>query len=104
MKLFVDDIRKPPEGWQVARTITDAIRILATQEVEEISLDHDIACRLVMGQEHSSEETFEPVARYLALMPAERRPKISIHTANPGAGQVMAKILGIYYSWGFMDG
>ena len=44
MKLFIDDIRKAPDdSWNVVRTVTGAIRALATMEVDIISLDHDIS-------------------------------------------------------------
>ncbi len=44
IKILVDDLRSAPDSsWTVVRTITEAIRILATQEVEEVLLDHDIA-------------------------------------------------------------
>jgi hypothetical protein len=94
LKLFVDDIRRCPDGWTVARTVSKAVRLLDTQDVEEVSLDHDIACYLFAGQSHTSEETFEAVARFIANMPEERRPKIVwIHTANPLAGDRMTEIL-----------
>jgi len=96
MKLYVDDIRRCPEGWHLARTITDAIRVLATAEVDTVSLDHDIMCENGQNQ-HSSWETFEAVAFYIALM-GDRKPKdIQIHTANIGAGQRMADIMGVPY-------
>lgn len=104
MKLFVDDLRACPKGWVLARTVTKAIRYLATQDVKEISLDHDIACRLVTGQEHTSNETFEPVARFVAIWndycvdSIRSRIDIRIHTSNFEAGRVMADILGIDYS------
>ena len=94
MKLWVDDIRKCPDGWELARTASKAIRILDTMDVSEISLDHDIACYLFAGQSHTSEETFEGVARFIAVMPEEHRPEtVWIHTANPLAGDRMTKIL-----------
>jgi hypothetical protein len=95
MKLFVDDIRRPWDGWIVARNVTEAIRYLASQTFELVTLDHDIACRSSNGNEHSSDETFEAVARYIALM--ENRPTVWIHTGNPAGGQRMADILGIKY-------
>lgn len=98
MKLFVDDIRRQWEGWHRARTVTEAIRILATMPVEIVSLDHDIACYLVSGHEHSSEETFEPVARYIALMGGDA-PFVQFHTGNPEGGQKMARIIGVPYMW-----
>ena len=110
MKLFVDDIRKCPEGWHLARTVTEAIRVLSTIEAEEVSLDHDIACYLVDGHQHTSGETFEPVARYLATMKKEwerENPdvdsglgwdmKVTFHTSNYEAGRKMADILGLLY-------
>ncbi len=101
MKLFVDDIRRCPEGWTPARTVTEAIRILATQDVEEVSLDHDICCEPASGVSHSSWETFEAVAWFLAAIShpmSDDRIKVRIHTANVAAGQRMADILGIDYN------
>lgn len=87
--------------------MTEAIRILATYPIDEVSLDHDIQCHIRAGAsvigpfynagDHTSEETFEPVARYIALM--NPRPKVQIHTSNYPAGDRMAEILGIEYHW-----
>jgi hypothetical protein len=97
MKLFVDDIREPYKDWHVARTITEAIRILATMPVEVVSLDHDIQQSISGDRDF---ETFEPVARYIALMPDESLPHVWFHTGNPEGGQKMAKILGLHY-WSY---
>ena len=108
MKLFVDDVRACPNGWVLARTVTEAIRLIDTQVVEEVSLDHDIACRLVTGQEHTSNETFEPVARFISSWNSEipwtggigsekDLIRVRIHTSNFVAGRKMADILGIEY-------
>lgn len=105
MKLFVDDIRRAPEGWTPCRTNTEAIRLLATGNVEEISLDHDImvpeyggnsaSAKLVIAR--MSEETYQPVAYYLALMP--RKPVIRFHTGNVYMGQKMAEIIGVPFDY-----
>jgi hypothetical protein len=43
-KLYIDDLRNSPDdSWIVARTITGAIRVLATMDVDVISLDHDMS-------------------------------------------------------------
>jgi len=43
MKLFLDDIRNPPDNsWVIARTAKVAIEFLATGSVEKISFDHDL--------------------------------------------------------------
>ena len=102
MRLYVDDLRKVPDGtWTLARTNTEAIHLLATGHVEEISIDHDICVpgdmnisepvrrRLKIG-----EETFQPIFYYITLMPVETRPKkITIHTANPAAALRMESLL-----------
>lgn len=96
MKLFVDDICREPKGWHRARTVTEAIRILASMPVEEISLDHDISCFTpATGCTHSSGETFMAVAYYVKLM--KPRPKVRIHTGNVEAGRQMADVLGVFY-------
>lgn len=99
IRLYVDDIRPTPDGWERARTVTEAIRILDTIEVDELSLDHDIQCQgdprngLVVSA-HTSPETYEPIARFVAMMPEDRRPSyVVMHTANPGAAERMADIL-----------
>jgi hypothetical protein len=101
MKLYVDDLRRCPEGWTLARNNTEAIRLLSTGYVEEISIDHDICVpfsgelsdsvkrRLQIGQ-----ETFQPVAFYLSVMPESIRPQvIKFHTANPLGAEKMMGIL-----------
>jgi hypothetical protein len=101
MRLYVDDLRKCPEGWTLARTNTEAIRLLASGYVEECSIDHDICVpfsgeisepvrrRLQIGQ-----ETFQPVVYYIIAMKPEDRPKkVTLHTANPSAGMRMVAML-----------
>lgn len=93
MKLFIDDYRSEPEGWHLAKTITEAVRILSGPiYAEAISLDHDIIFR--EGKHGFSEETFATVARYIAVMPKEKLPKIVyVHTANPKGANNILEIL-----------
>lgn len=98
IKLFVDDIRPAPEGWQLARTVTDAIRILNTQDVSEVSLDHDISHAVEvngLARPYPCGETFEPVARFLAVIgELGYGPDIVyVHTANAVARANMVQIL-----------
>ena len=102
MKLYVDDLRKCPEGWTLARTNTEAIRLLASGHVDEaISIDHDICVpearnisEPVRRRLRIGEETFMPVIFYLTLMKPEDRPKkVTIHTANPAAALRMQGLL-----------
>lgn len=102
MKLFIDDIRtSPDDSWNICRTITSAIKALDMfwPVVEEISLDHDISHQVVMGdmsRPFACGETFQSVARYIALMKHHNpswNPKISIHTSNYVGGSEMQTLL-----------
>lgn len=78
MKLFVDDERKAPIGWQVARNINGAIRAIEQMGhiITDISLDHDNGLH---------DESFQAVARYIVLFykDSQTQPTITIHSANP---------------------
>lgn len=105
-RLFCDDIRRAPDDtWHVARTVTEAIRILATMPVDEVSLDHDISHLITMDGCHRPYpcgETFEPVARFIVQQEAFHREtnselssgiKVHIHTSNYPGAQKMKEIL-----------
>lgn len=94
IKLYVDDLRKEPEGWVRAKTVTEAIRLLANHVVSEVSLDHDIGHRVNMdsiARPFPCGETFEPVAWYLAAI--KFSGPVTLHTANPIGARKMAAIL-----------
>lgn len=42
MKVYLDDIRPCPDGWTLVRWPEEAIALLQTGQVTEISLDHDL--------------------------------------------------------------
>lgn len=101
MKLYIDDIRPAPEGWQQARTVTDAIRFLHSFKVDEISFDHDISYAVeVAGTQRPfpSPENFTAVAYYFKLLYSSRdeKPKVIIHSANPVGAKEIEKILGLF--------
>lgn len=94
IKLFVDDYRDVPDAsWHLAKTITEAIRILAGPlPVSIVALDHDIISHT--GKHEYSKETFATVARYIALLPKDRLPKIVyFHTGNSWGAKEMRCIL-----------
>lgn len=118
IKLWVDDLRDPeaknedgtpsfvpdPENWHWAKTITEAIRILATRPVSVVSLDHDICHAILPGSPgETSRNIYQPVvcpenytavAYYIAAMCVDERPKkVMIHTANPAGAKTMFDIL-----------
>lgn len=120
MKLYVDDLREAPPGWVLVRTITEAQRILSTQEVEAVSLDHDVMHTIqrksptipigTISDDDFEEvvdiansgiavpvacpENYSAIAWFLRLMPeCIRPPKIYTHTANPAGHQAICDIL-----------
>ena len=96
LRVFVDDLRLAPKGWTLARSVSEAIRILANFNVETVSLDHDIALMDETGAFTGkvSPECFQAVAYYIAAMPDNVRPKkVYIHTANPVGAVALAAIL-----------
>lgn len=100
MKLWIDDIRQAPDDtWQVARTVTEAIRMLHTAPMAftEISIDHDISYDMgsALGKSYviSSPENFTAVAYVIASMPFRKTPKITIHSSNPDGSKEIQRIL-----------
>ena len=84
MKVFLDDIRKPPPGWVQVKWPTEVIEILKSGQITELSLDHDLGNDkrgtgydvLLWIEEQVITQGFNP-------------PKIRIHTANVSARQKM---------------
>lgn len=85
MKLFVDDEREAPEGWDHAPDVETAIRRIATIPYDEISLDHDAG----------PYGTFQPVAYFISekWQSPVGAPIIHVHSANPVGRIVMYGIL-----------
>lgn len=78
MKLWVDDLREPPESWTWAKTSAEAINLLVQagergHVVEEISLDHDLG----------GDDTTRPVMRWMCDPDNHWPDKVHCHTANP---------------------
>lgn len=118
MKLFIDDMRTPPEGWTLARTINEAVKAIVQFELEEISLDHDIAHRITLdhvpqGQDHRlfvCQECYCAVCYFIGEKYFTDKklndklniarpliyPKMTLHTANPAGALQMQGILNDY--------
>jgi len=76
MKLYLDDIRKAPEGWVPVRTFGDAIQLLEQQVVEEMSFDHDL------GDIFTGLDVVNWIERKV-FEEGYNPPKMWIHTGNP---------------------
>lgn len=83
MKVWHDDTRSAPEGWERARTNIEAIALLLTDDVEEISLDHDLGADdgdiFVAG--HSPDGTGYDLVRWMIDNDAVP-PKVTVHSLS----------------------
>ncbi len=80
MKVYLDDERIAPAGWTRVRWPEEAIELLKTGNVTDLSLDHDLG-----DDEHGTGYDVllwieEPVV-CKAFVP----PPIKVHSANPAA-------------------
>ena len=80
MKVFLDDMRTPPEGWVLVFWPEEAIVLLRTGEVTDLSLDHDLGDD-VRGTGYDVLLWLEEAVALTDFKP----PGITIHSANPAA-------------------
>lgn len=84
MKVFLDDERPAPPGWIRVRWPDEAIALLKTGSVEEISLDHDLGDDS-RGTGYDVIVWIEEAVALTKFSP----PRITIHSANPSAADRM---------------
>jgi len=80
LRVYLDDEREAPPGWFRVYTAAEAIELLQTGRVEEISLDHDLGPPDV-GTGYDVVVWLERRVISDGFLP----PLIRIHTANPAA-------------------
>ena len=80
MKVFLDDERPTPDGWHRVFWPDEAIRLLQTGAVEEISLDHDLGDD-ARGTGYDVILWIEEAVALRGFKP----PKIIVHSANSSA-------------------
>jgi len=74
MKLWVDDLREPPDGsWLIARSSRAAIEALRSGWFDQLSLDHDLG----------GDDTGYVVALWLEEHPHLAPAMMRCHSANP---------------------
>jgi hypothetical protein len=80
MKVFLDDERVTPDGWTRVYWPKEAIRLLESGTVEEISLDHDLGDD-ARGTGYDVVLWIEEAVALRGFRP----PKIFVHSANSSA-------------------
>lgn len=76
VNLFVDDIRKAPDGFIVARSYKEAIDLISSNKINILCLDHDLGI-----DEYGVEKNGYDIVKYLC----EHRispQRIYLHTDN----------------------
>jgi len=84
VKVYLDDERPTPSGWVAARWPEDAIALLETGQVSEISLDHDLG-----DDEHGTGYDVLCWIEEAVVTQGFIPPRIFIHSANASARQKM---------------
>lgn len=93
MRVWLDDERPCPDGWVLCKTAAEAIALLATGNVMEISLDHDLGTK----------ETGYNVALFIEQGAYDRTlPRLvwNLHTASPvGLARMQAALMNAERYW-----
>lgn len=84
MKVYLDDERETPDGWTRVYWPDEAIELLLTGEVTEISLDHDLGDD-ERGTGYDVIKRIEEQVVTSNFIP----PRIKVHSANISARKKM---------------
>ena len=79
-KVFLDDLRETPDGWVHTYWPEDAIELLKTGNVTELSLDHDLG-----DDEHGTGYDVLLWLEEHVVLHGFNPPKITVHSANSSA-------------------
>ena len=84
MRVFLDDERDTPEGWTRVYWPDEAIELLKTGAVSEISLDHDLG-----DDEHGTGYDVVVWVEEAVANQGFKPPVMKVHSANPPARSKM---------------
>lgn len=88
MKIFLDDERPTPNGWVRCFWPQAVIDILQTNDVEEISLDHDLG-----NDEIGTGYDVLTWIEEQVVLHQYHAPRIRVHSSNPAARQRMEQAI-----------
>ena len=92
MRIFLDDERVAPDGWVQVHWPSEAIALLETGQVEELSLDHDLG-----DDERGTGYDVVLWVEEAVFLRGFKPPRIFVHSANASAREKMlAGIESIY--------
>lgn len=85
MKLYLDDLREPYPGWTLVETAQQAIDVLGTFKVSEVSLDHDLGD----DRNGTGYDVLVWIEEKVFTDPDYVPPTIHVHTSNASAREKM---------------
>lgn len=88
MKVYMDDERHTPAGWERTFTVKQTIDKLMTRQVTHLSLDNDLGWDQEEG--YKVMDWLEETVYNDMSFPM---PEITIHTANAARGAYMQRVL-----------
>lgn len=80
MKVYLDDERLAPVGWMLVRWPEEAIALLETGTVTDISLDHDLG-----NDDHGTGYDVILWIEEAVALRSFHSPRITVHSANSSA-------------------
>ena len=78
MKVYLDDERTPPEGWELVKTVPELIKLMSQETIEQLSLDHDLGEDQLTGYDF-----LKWLEAQVFFKRVTHLPTINIHSANP---------------------
>mgnify|MGYP003660916421 CR=1 FL=1 len=84
MKVYLDDERAPPVGWVLARWHYEVVELLQSEDVTDLSLDHDLGDD-TRGTGYAVVLWIERAVATRGFVP----PRIAVYSANSSARQKM---------------
>jgi hypothetical protein len=93
--LYLDDVRSPPEGWTLVKTVEEAKALLLAGEVECASLDHDlgiIEVRAGVFEEREAPTGYDLVKWMMETGHWPKRKPV-VHSANPPGAAAMRQAI-----------
>jgi len=87
MNLYLDDLRDPPEGWEVSKSAFDTMVCLLSGKVDILSLDHDLGDRKPTGYD---------LVRRMVKKNIWPNKGFILHTANPIGRENMKQLIEKY--------
>jgi len=99
MRVYLDDVREPYEGWVLVKTAEEVITLLRAGSVAQLSLDHDLGMRETSPGIFVEVEAFDGTWLVKSMIREGLWPteKPLVHSANPPAAKRMRDLIDAFF-------